>query len=120
MSKPGVAESVVEQATLAWLESLGWSIAHGPDIAPNTPGSERADYSEVVSEGCLSNALDRLNDSLPTTVLEDAIRKLIRLEGPTLEARNRAFHRMLVEGVTVEYRTEDGGGSRCSDPRHRF
>ena len=108
MSKPGVAESVVEQATLAWLESLGWSIAHGPDIAPNTPGSERADYSEVVSEGCLSNALDRLNDSLPTTVLEDAIRKLIRLEGPTLEARNRAFHRMLVEGVTVEYRTEDG------------
>ena len=28
--------------------------------------------------------------------------------GATLEARNRAFHRMLVNGVTVEYRREDG------------
>lgn len=29
-------ESVVESAALAWLEGLGWSIAHGPDIAPDT------------------------------------------------------------------------------------
>ena len=29
-------------------------------------------------------------------------------EGATLEARNRSFHRMLVDGVTVEYRTSDG------------
>ncbi len=27
-------ESVVEQTALAWPESLGHSIAHGPDIAP--------------------------------------------------------------------------------------
>ena len=29
-------------------------------------------------------------------------------EGATLEARNRTFHRMLANGVTVEYRTGDG------------
>ena len=40
--------------------------------------------------------------------MNDAFRKLIRPEGATLEARNRAFHRMLVEGVTVEYRAADG------------
>jgi hypothetical protein len=34
-------ESVVEQAGLAWLESLGWSVKHGPDIAPETPAAER-------------------------------------------------------------------------------
>ena len=28
-------ESVVEQAALAWLESIGWQVAHGPDIAPD-------------------------------------------------------------------------------------
>ena len=28
------SESVVEQAALAWLESLGWTVKHGPDIAP--------------------------------------------------------------------------------------
>lgn len=27
-------ESVVEEAALAWLESLGYAIKHGPDISP--------------------------------------------------------------------------------------
>ena len=35
-------ESVVEQAALAWLESAGWRIAHGPDIAPDMPAAELA------------------------------------------------------------------------------
>lgn len=34
-------ESVVEQAALAWLESLGWQIAHGPDVSLYQPGAER-------------------------------------------------------------------------------
>ncbi len=34
--------------------------------------------------------------------LEDAFRKLTRPEGPELVARNRALHRLLVDGVTVE------------------
>ena len=36
------------------------------------------------------------------------MRRLTHPEGPTLEARNRSFHRMLVDGVTVEHRAEDG------------
>ena len=101
-------ESTVEDAALAWLESLGWSIAHGPDIAPDTPGAERSDYGAVVLEPRLRDTLARLNPNLPTEALDDAFRKLTRPEGPTLEARNRAFHRMLVDGVTVEYRTDNG------------
>ena len=27
-------ESVVEDAALAWLESLGYAVKHGPEIAP--------------------------------------------------------------------------------------
>jgi Type I restriction enzyme R protein N terminus (HSDR_N) len=50
----------------------------------------------------------RLNPALPAAALEDAFRKLTRPEGPTLEARNRAVHRLFVDGVTVEYRTQDG------------
>ena len=101
-------ESTVEEAALAWLESLGWSIAHGPDIAPDTPGAERSDYGAVVLERRLRNALALLNPNLPIEALDDAFRKLTHPDGPTLEARNRAFHRMLVDGVTVEYRTDDG------------
>ncbi len=36
------------------------------------------------------------------------MRRLTRPEGATIEARNRAFHRMAVEGVTVEYRDAEG------------
>ena len=35
-------ESVVEAAALDWLRELGWQVAHGPDIAPDTTGAERA------------------------------------------------------------------------------
>ena len=83
-------------------------MAHGPDIAPDTPSAERNDYGQVVLERRLCDALAELNSSLPASALDDAFRKLTRPEGATLEARNRAFHRMLVEGVTVEYRDTDG------------
>ena len=108
MSNVGVTESIIEQATLAWLEALGWRITHGPDIAPDTLDAEREDYGKVVLEQRLRNALTQLNTDLPTVALEDAFHKLIRLEGPMVEARNHVFHRMLVEGVTVEYRTDNG------------
>ena len=98
-------ESEVEAAALEWLEGLGWRVAHGPDIAPHADGAERADYSEVVLEHQLRDALDRLNPDLPAEALDDACRKITRPEGSTLEARNRSFHRLLVDGVTVEYRT---------------
>ena len=104
----GLCESTVEDAALAWLKSLGWNIAQGPNIAPDTPGAERTDYGQMVLEQRLRDALARLNPDLPAAALDDAFRKLTRPEGPALEIRNRAFHRMIVDGVTVEYRTDEG------------
>ena len=52
-----------------------------------------------------------MNPGLPGSALDDAIRKLTRPDGATLEARNRAFHRMLVNGVEIEY-GEAGGAVR--------
>ena len=103
-----ITESEVEDAALGWLDSLGWSIAHGPDVAPDTPAAERADYGQVVLCRRLHDALAQLNPDLPAEALEDAFRKLNRMEGTSLETRNRAFHRLLVEGVTVEYRADNG------------
>ena len=107
-TSPSFTESEVEAAALEWLEDLGWKVAHGPDIAPQADGAERADYTEVVLEHRLRDALDRLNPDLPAEALDDACRKITRPEGSILEARNRAFHRLLVDGVTVEYRTAGG------------
>ena len=106
-----ITEAVVEEAALAWLADIGWGVAHGPDIAPDTPNAERADYGQVVLERRLRDALAELNPALPLDALDDAFRKLTRPEGSTLEARNREFHRMLVNGVEIEYR-ESGGQVR--------
>ena len=108
MSQSSFTESTVEDAALSWLETLGWKVVYGPDIAPDTLGAERSDYGQVVLERRLRDAFGRLNPDLPTEALDDAFRRLTRPEGATLEARNRAFHRMVVEGVTVEYRAGDG------------
>ncbi len=102
------SESEVEQLALTWLKGLDWAVAHGPDIAPGAPDAERDSYDQVVLEQRLTEAIDRLNSDLPYQAREDAIRKLTRPEGATLETRNRAFHRMLIDGVTVEYRDQDG------------
>ena len=102
MSGVGVKEATVEDAALAYLESLGWT------MAPGTAAAERTDYGQVVLEHWLRDALARLNPALPDSALDDARRKLTRPEGATLETRNRAFHLMLVNGVPVEYRASDG------------
>ena len=104
-----MTESTVEQAALAWLSELGWQVKHGPDIAPDGLFAERRDFGQVVLERRLRDALARLNPTLPAEALEDAFRKLTRPEGADLLQRNRALHRLLVDGVTVEYRTADGG-----------
>lgn len=106
----GFTESIVEDAALAWLKALGYTVLHGPDIAAGEPGAERSDpnYRDVLLERRMRQALARLNPDLPPEAVEDAYRKLTRADAPSLIERNRALHRMLVDGVTVEYRRKDG------------
>ena len=101
-------ESVVEEATLDWFAELGYETIHGPDIAPDEPNAERTSYADVVLVDRLRSALARLNPGVPAEILEEAALKVSRTETPSLIENNRAFHRMLTEGVDVEYRDEDG------------
>ncbi len=100
-------ESIVEEAALAWLEAEGYQVLYGPDIAPGGGRAERADFDQVILVDRLRNALYQLNPHLPTAALEDAFRQLANPPGATLIARNHALHRMLVDGVNVEFR-QDG------------
>lgn len=43
-----LSEAEVEVAALLWFKELGYTIAHGPDMAPGEPEAERASYSDVV------------------------------------------------------------------------
>ncbi len=101
-------ESVVEQAALAWLESLDYTILSGLEIAPGEVLAERENYGQVILEQRLRQALQRLNPQVPADALEEAFRKLTRPDTPSLVANNHALHKYLVEGVPVEYQRPDG------------
>jgi len=106
----GFTESDAEEAALGWLEALGYTIRHGPDIAYNVDGGERTDqeYRDTILQNRLHRALELLNLGLPPTAVGEAYRKLLLLEAPNLLARNRSLLRMLVDGVNVEYARFDG------------
>lgn len=87
MSIGRFAESTVEEAALAWLEAAGWNVASGPAIAPDMPAAERSDFGETLLAQRLHDAVCRLNPELPTEAIEDAFRKLARLEGADLVHR---------------------------------
>jgi type I restriction enzyme R subunit len=101
-------ESIVEEAALTWFGELGYAIGHGPHLAPGEPAAERESFSEVVLEGRLREAIRRLNPTIPEEAWEEAFRKVLRVGTPSLTQTNRAFHRLLRDGVPVEYRRPDG------------
>jgi type I restriction enzyme R subunit len=101
-------ESVVEEAAVEWLRGIGYSVAFGPEIGCGQPGAEREGWAQVVLNGRLRLALERLNPQIPAGAIEEAFRKLTRPGSPSLIAGNHAMHRLLVEGVPVEYQRADG------------
>lgn len=101
-------ESIVEDAALEWFEGLGYSVAHGPDIARDGESPERASYDQVVLIERLQSALTNINPAIPTEAIEDAVKKITTTESPTLIQNNERLHRLLTDGVDVEYRRDDG------------
>ena len=103
-----VTESILEDAALDWFRALGYEVLGGADLTPD-PIAIRKSYADVVLNSPLRGALVELNPAIPDDALRDAQRRLLRPAGATLEDRNRSFHRMLVDGVGVEYQHQDGG-----------
>ena len=101
-------ESIVEDAALEWFGELGYAVGHGPHLAPGEPAAERDSFGEVVLVGRLREAIRRLNPAIPEEAREEALRKVLRVGTPALVQTNRAFHRMLRDGVPVEYPRPDG------------
>jgi type I restriction enzyme, R subunit len=101
-------ESIVEDAALEWFGELGYAVGHGPHLAPGEPAAERDSFGEVVLVGRLREAIRRLNPAIPEEAQEEALRKVLRVGTPSLTQTNRAFHRMLRDGVPVEYPRPDG------------
>jgi type I restriction enzyme R subunit len=102
-----ITEDQLEQQCLGWFREGGWETVFGPDIAHDGTAPERANYREVVLVGRLTRSLARLNPGVPAAVLDEAVQRLLKLDHPVAEQRNRDFHRLLLAGLKVSWREGD-------------
>ena len=105
---PFLPETALEQALLDQLRALGYAIEREEDIGPDGHRPERESHDEAILEGRLEKAAAHLNPDLPPEARLEAISQVLRSQLPNLLAENRRLHRLLTEGVAVEYRTADG------------
>jgi type I restriction enzyme R subunit len=101
-------ESTIEQAAIDWLKDLGYTYAFGPEIAFDGESPERDDYQETLLLGRLQDTIARINYELTAQAQEEALRKITRLGKPSFLLNNHAFHHMLINGIEVDYKNDDG------------
>jgi type I restriction enzyme R subunit len=104
----GLGEDVVEQACLDLLGSVGFSTAYGPDLGPGGDRQERSSWDEVILIGRLRDAVTRINPELPAASVDAVVATVLRAESQNEMAENLRLHRLVTEGVSVEYRAKDG------------
>jgi type I restriction enzyme, R subunit len=103
-----LSEDDVEQALLEQLRALGYQIESEADIGPDGHRPERRSHHDVVLLQRLEATVLRLNPELPRSARQDAVRRVTQSELPSLLEENRRIHRLITEGVDVEYYANDG------------
>ncbi len=103
-----LTEQVVEDAAIGYFKGLGYDYVHGAEIAPDGDSPERETFADIVLVGRLKRAVEKLNPGIPHDALAEAVRRVLRLDAPSLIANNEAFHDLLVGGVTVEISGKHG------------
>lgn len=101
-------EDDLERWVLEILGELGWRHVYGPDIAPDAPRAERADWRDTILESRLSTVIARLNPNLPPDAIADVVATVQRAESPVVESENWRGYRYLIGGVPVEFHDADG------------
>lgn len=102
-----ITEDQLEQLCLEWFKSIGYDYVCGYDIAPDGDNPERTDYSQIVLFDRLLTQLQKINPHIPVPVLEIVSQQVAKPETPILIKSNKAFHRLLLEGVKVEFKDGD-------------
>ena len=103
-----LSEAAVEEALLDQLRALGYRIEREEDIGPDGPRPARESHDEVVLRKRFEDAVARLNPGLPVEARQDAVRRVLQSELPSLLEENRRLHKLMTEGVDVEYYADDG------------
>lgn len=100
-------EQQLEEICLGWFRETGWDFAHGPNIAPDSGTPERTNFRQVILRERLLTSLSRINPNIPDAALEQAAHALQTVSEPQMVVRNRSCHRLLLDGVQVEFSVGD-------------
>lgn len=103
-----ITEDQLEQLCLDWFQAIGYDYICGYDIAPDGASPERSDYRQIILSSRLLECLVRINPDIPVSTLEQVVHQVSKPETPILIKNNRAFHQMLLEGVKVDYKDDNG------------
>lgn len=101
-----MTEDQLEQEALGWLSDVGYTLLNGYEIAFDGGTPERPDYKNTLLPFRLREAINRLNQNIPLAAREDAFRQVQDLGIPSLLSANRHFHKLLVNGVPVQYQKD--------------
>ena len=103
-----ITEDQLEQLCLNWFQSIGYDYICGYDIAPDSDNPERSDYRQIILHERLLSCLGVINPHIPIATLEQVVLQIDKPETPILINNNKAFHQLLLEGIKVSYKDNNG------------
>jgi type I restriction enzyme, R subunit len=101
-----ITESNIELLAIQRFEALGFQYIYAPDIAPDADNPERHSYAELLLFNRLQSAIHKINPAIPQEARQEAVKEIQRINSPDLIANNETFHRMLTEGIKVNYQKD--------------
>lgn len=87
-------EETLEKVTMEKLQELGYECINGYEM-------ERQDYTKVVLEEDLKNAIERINKEIKNEQVTEAIRLIKNLDSNNTIQNNKQFTKYLLEGISV-------------------
>jgi len=102
-----INEDQVEQLAIEWFKELGYDYMHGYDISPDSEQPQRKNYQEVLLYERVKSALTKLNPTLPTSAIDEALHIISKPQHTSLIQNNREFHKQLLHGISVDIKTKD-------------
>jgi type I restriction enzyme R subunit len=93
-------EAVIEQATIEWLQDLGYTHVKGNELPQNA--------NAVILKDQLRDFIVKQYPQLPSEIQDLAVADFCNNAGADIDYRNRSFHLKLTKGISYEYKDADG------------
>lgn len=96
-------EDHIELMVIDLFKELGYNYTYAPSVAPDTDTPIRESFEDVVLTDILRQKLSVINPLSNSDLLDDAIKKLLRITTDNLLTDNETIHQLITEGIKVEF-----------------